>query len=71
MKLDIYCLENMYCMFDSLNFDKLSHVYTVKPVLSGHFKIDKLMVLMENGSLMQVKSFAECWEHSAILLTCI
>ena len=46
---------------------------TVKPVLSGHLKIDKTPVLMENGSLMKVKSIAECspLEHSAILLTCI
>ena len=34
---------------------------TVKPVLSGHFKIDKTKVLMENGSLMKVKSIAECF----------
>ena len=33
---------------------------TVKPVLSGHSKIDKTKILMANGSLMQVKSFAEC-----------
>ena len=33
---------------------------TVKPVLSGHLKIDKTKVLMENGSLMKVESFAEC-----------
>ena len=26
----------------------------VKPVLSGHLKKDKIMVLMENGSLMKV-----------------
>ena len=26
--------------------------HTVKPVLSGHLKIDKTQVLMENGSLM-------------------
>ena len=46
---------------------------TVKPVLSHHLKIDKVMVLMENGSLMKVESIAECspLEHSAILLTCI
>ena len=30
--------------------------YTVKPVLRGHPKIDKTIVLMTNGSLMQVKS---------------
>ena len=33
---------------------------TVKPVLSGDFKIDKIKVLMENGSLMKVESIAEC-----------
>ena len=45
---------------------------TVKPVLRGHLKKDKTKVLMENGSLMEVKSIAECsFEHSAILLTCI
>ena len=35
-------------------------IYTVKPVLSGHLKIDITKVLMENGSLMKVKSIAEC-----------
>ena len=33
---------------------------TVKPVLSGHSKIDKTKVLKENGSLMKVESIAEC-----------
>ena len=32
----------------------------VKPVLSGHSKIDKTMILMKNGSLMKVESIAEC-----------
>ena len=32
---------------------------TVKPVLSGHSKIDKTKILMTNGSLMQVESIAE------------
>ena len=38
--------------------------------LSGHSKIDKTKT---DGSLMHVKSIAECspLEHSAILLTCI
>ena len=31
-----------------------------KHVLSGHSKIDKIKVLMENGSLMKVESIAEC-----------
>ena len=33
---------------------------TVKPVLSGHSKIDKTMVLKANGSLMKVEGIAEC-----------
>ena len=33
---------------------------TVKPVLSDHLKIDKTKFLMENGSLMEVESIAEC-----------
>ena len=32
----------------------------VKPVLRGHSKIDKTKILMTNGSLMKVKSIAEC-----------
>ena len=35
-------------------------VPTVKPVLSGHSKIDKMEILMTNGSLMKVDSIAEC-----------
>ena len=38
----------------------MSPVRTVKPVLSGHSKIDKTQILMTNGSLMKVKSIAEC-----------
>ena len=30
------------------------HIGTVKPVLSGHSKIYKTKILMENGSLMKV-----------------
>ena len=33
---------------------------TVKPVLSGHSKIDKTKVVMAIGCLMKVKSIAEC-----------
>ena len=33
---------------------------TVKPVFSGHSKIDKIQSLMTNVSLMKVKSIAEC-----------
>ena len=34
--------------------------FAVKPVLSGHSKIDKTKVLKTNGSLMKVESIAEC-----------
>ena len=44
-------------------------LHTVKPVLSGHSKIDKTKVLKTNGSLMKVERLL--LEHSAILLTCI
>ena len=52
-------------MIDSYNdpgslFDVTLQAYTVKPVLSGHLKIGKTKVLMENGSLMKVESIAEC-----------
>ena len=35
-------------------------LYTVKPVLSGHSKIDKTKVLKTNGSLMKVESISVC-----------
>ena len=34
---------------------------TVKPVLSGHSKVDKKTILMPNGSLMKAESIAECF----------
>ena len=41
---------------------------SVKPVLSGHTKIDKTKVLKTNGNLMKVESIADALlEHSAIL----
>ena len=39
---------------------------TVKPVLSGHLKIDKTKHLMASGKLMKVKSIAE-YSHWSIL----
>ena len=39
---------------------------TVKPVLSGHPKIDKKQILKTNGSLVKVESIAEC-SHWSIL----
>ena len=47
-----------YSATDGKIFYKLP--VTVKPVLSGHSKIDKTKNLMTNGSLMKVKSIAEC-----------
>ena len=45
---------------------------TVKPVLSGHSKLDKTNVLKTDGGLMQVGSIAECsLEHSAKLFDLI
>ena len=45
---------------------------TVKPVLSGHSKIDKTNVLKPCGTLMQVKSIAECSKGAFCnTLTCI
>ena len=38
----------------------LDKIIIVKPVISGHSKIDKTKVLNTNGSLMKVKSIAEC-----------
>ena len=42
-------INNMYYIF-----------YTVKPVLSGHSKIDKTKVLMTNTSITKVEGIAEC-----------
>ena len=36
------------------------HIDIEKPALSGHSKIDKIKILMTNGSLMKVESIAEC-----------
>ena len=41
-------------------------IHTVKPVFSGHSKIDKTKILMTNGSLMQVKNIAECTKVSIL-----
>ena len=49
------------------------HLMAHFSIQQSHSKIDKSKILMPNGSLMKVKSIAECskGEHSAILLTCI
>ena len=45
---------------DFVRVEWLLFIYTVKPGLSGHSKIDKTKVLKTNGSLMKVESIAEC-----------
>ena len=42
-------------------YSHIVYTCTVKPVLSGHSKIDKTKILMANGSLMKVESIAECY----------
>ena len=37
-----------------------SEINTVKPVLSGHLKLDKTKVFKTNGTLMKVESIAKC-----------
>ena len=41
--------------------------FKVKPVLSGHSKIDKTKVLKTNESSMKVESIAEC---SLVIVEC-
>ena len=47
----------------------IDNVDTVKPVFSGHSKIDKTKALKTDGSLMQIKSIAEC-SFGAFCNTC-
>ena len=59
--------DNLLNIFNvKFQFAEWSQVYTVKPVLSGHSKIDKTKVLMANGSLMKVESIAECSRWSIL-----
>ena len=52
--------KDRYLMPHKHQPDKKVYLNTVKLVLSGHSKIDKTKVLKTNGSLMKVKSIAEC-----------
>ena len=52
----IYSAVQSYCNIPHYNI----YLYTVKPVLSSHPKIDKTKILVTNGSLMKVESIAEC-----------
>ena len=58
-------------MGEACHCDQFSKTVNLRK--SSHPKIDKTKILMANGSLMKVKTIAECspLEHSAILLTCI
>ena len=48
---------------------KLNREDAVNPVLSGHSKMYKTKVLMENGSLMKVENIAECFPRGAFCNT--
>ena len=61
-----YLSANLQNSVDFFSSKMVSQTITVKPVLSGHSKIDKTKILMMNGSLMKVESIAEC-SHWSIL----
>ena len=50
----LYIFKRVSVNLDSSCRDLTVYLYTVKPVLGGHFQIDKTKVQMENGSLMKV-----------------
>ena len=51
----IYChLPLIWHKNGCLSQVQIIHSNTVKPVLSGHAKIDKTKILMTNGSLMKL-----------------
>ena len=63
----LICVKNNFALFHKkgLNYSEAERipailVNTVKPVLSGHSKIDKTKVFKTNGNLMKVASIAEC-----------
>ena len=66
--MELFISEQIIFSKGAFPFENKLYIYqylaTVKPVLSGvlsgHSKIDKTKVLMENGSLMKVESIAEC-----------
>ena len=64
-------------MWTHYKFIEKGNAYSTISVKRSLKKKDKAKVLMTNGSLMKVKSIAECdkgsilpLSHSAILLTC-
>ena len=74
--LFLACIQKVHCIGVHENSDqnlelqtcwilqhrgfKKAFAHTVKPVLSGHSKIDRTKVSKTNGSLMTVESIAEC-----------
>ena len=52
------CRTSVKCNIEIFLSPAIEH--TVKPVLGGHLKIDKIKVSMDNGSLMEVESIAKC-----------
>ena len=56
--LSVVVLHRFYCIIAKLTAENIQ--YTVKPVLSGHSKIDKAKIFITNGSLMKVESTAKC-----------
>ena len=59
MFLCLYVHQSIHTCI-SMIISNMVNKFTVKPVLSGHSKIDKTKILITNGSLMKVKSIAEC-----------
>ena len=53
-------LQHMYQVSETWCYNLWYYQNTVKPVLSGHSKIDQTEILMTMGSLMKVESIAEC-----------
>ena len=55
-----YSSHSVLCLASSGDSLLVIIIRTVKPVLSGHSKIDKTKILMTNSSLMKVERIAEC-----------
>ena len=62
MEISILCFKGLWIKISIKWHVSVPEDYTVKPILSGHSKLDKTKVLKTNGtcSLMKVESIAEC-----------
>ena len=58
--------QNLMCWLKSMMVAPFIEMNIVKPVLSSQSKIDKTNILKANGSLMKVKSIAECSKGSIL-----